>query len=67
MVEFAYGPTGHNVHYGAVHNPWALDQHHRRFVVGIGLGRRGTADLRALGSDTAARSGCPRISAASPD
>src|SRR4029077_14612095 len=20
MVEFAYGPTGHNVHYGAVHN-----------------------------------------------
>src|SRR6202012_288295 len=22
MVEFAYGPTGHNYHYGAVHNPW---------------------------------------------
>src|SRR5450759_5008598 len=21
MVEFAYGPTGHNTHYGAVHNP----------------------------------------------
>src|SRR6202048_3469253 len=25
MVEFAYGPTGHNSHYGAVHNPWAVD------------------------------------------
>ena len=25
MVEFAYGPTGHNTHYGAVHNPWGLD------------------------------------------
>src|SRR6201995_1010321 len=22
MVEFAYGPTGHNFHHGAVHNPW---------------------------------------------
>src|SRR3954467_11517967 len=21
-AEFAYGPTGHNAHYGAVHNPW---------------------------------------------
>src|ERR1700733_4944995 len=21
MVEFAYGPTGHNAHYGPVHNP----------------------------------------------
>src|SRR5712692_2698598 len=25
MVEFAYGPNGHNTHYGAVHNPWGLD------------------------------------------
>jgi aspartyl-tRNA(Asn)/glutamyl-tRNA(Gln) amidotransferase subunit A len=24
MVEFAYGPTGHNAHYCAVHNPWVL-------------------------------------------
>jgi len=23
MTEFAYGPTGHNAHYGAVHNPWS--------------------------------------------
>src|ERR1700740_3065430 len=22
MAEFAYGPTGHNFHYGAVKNPW---------------------------------------------
>jgi len=25
MAEFAYGPTGHNAHYGPVHNPWGLD------------------------------------------
>src|ERR1700689_5354893 len=25
VVEFAYGPTGHNTHYGAVHNPWNVD------------------------------------------
>ena len=25
MVEFAYGPTGHNVHYGAVRNPFATE------------------------------------------
>ena len=25
MAEFAYGPTGHNSHYGPVHNPFALD------------------------------------------
>src|SRR5689334_4511096 len=24
MAEFAYGPTGHNAHYGPVHNPWKL-------------------------------------------
>ena len=26
MNEFAYGITGGNAHYGAVHNPWALDR-----------------------------------------
>jgi len=25
MSEFAYGPTGHNAHFGAVHNPWHVD------------------------------------------
>src|SRR5436305_4390003 len=25
MAEFAYGPTGHNAHYGPVHNPWGLE------------------------------------------
>jgi len=24
MAEFAYGPTGHNFHHGAVHNPFAF-------------------------------------------
>src|SRR3954470_2911906 len=24
MAEFAYGPTGHNSHYGPVHNLWVL-------------------------------------------
>src|SRR6201990_3596102 len=24
MAEFAYGPTGHNAHFCAVHNPWSL-------------------------------------------
>ena len=24
MAEFAYGPTGHNAHFGAVHNPFGL-------------------------------------------
>src|SRR5258705_244609 len=26
MAEFAYGPTGHNSHYGPVHNPWGIDR-----------------------------------------
>ena len=26
LNEFAYGITGSNAHYGAVHNPWALDR-----------------------------------------
>src|SRR5580692_5990784 len=24
MAEFAYGPTGHNAHFGPVHNPFKL-------------------------------------------
>src|ERR1700755_3726012 len=24
MAEFAYGPTGHNAHFGPVHNPFGL-------------------------------------------
>ncbi len=50
--KFAYGPLGHNVHYGAVHNPVACRSRHRRFIVGFGLGRRGAFDFAALGSDT---------------
>ena len=49
MVEFAYGPTGHNPHYGPVHNPWNVRSHHRRVVVGIGLGGRRAADVCGAG------------------
>src|SRR5262249_57417726 len=27
MVEFAFGGTGHNAHYGAPHNPWDAQAH----------------------------------------
>src|SRR5258707_5185986 len=38
MVEFAYGPTGHNAHYGAVHNPWNVDH-----ITGGSSSRSGSA------------------------
>ena len=52
MVEFAYGPTGHNPHYGAVHNPWNVDH-----ITGGSSSRSGAAvaarlTFAALGSDT---------------
>src|SRR4029450_8393474 len=52
MVEFAYGPTGHNVHYGAVRNPWNVD-----YITGGSRSAAGAARARrltfaALGSDT---------------
>jgi aspartyl-tRNA(Asn)/glutamyl-tRNA(Gln) amidotransferase subunit A len=52
MVEFAYGPTGHNAHYGAVHNPWGL--HHITGGSSSGSGSAVAARLTfaALGSDT---------------
>lgn len=52
MVEFAYGPTGHNTHYGAVHNPFATD--HITGVSSSGSGPAVAARLTfaALGSDT---------------
>ncbi len=58
MAEFAYGPTGHNAHYGPVRNPWHVD--HITGGSSSGSGRRSART-------PAARSGCPRISAASPD
>jgi aspartyl-tRNA(Asn)/glutamyl-tRNA(Gln) amidotransferase subunit A len=52
MSEFAYGPTGHNSHYGAVHNPWAF--HHVTGGSSSGSGAAVAARLTfaALGSDT---------------
>ncbi|MGY3448524.1 amidase [Bradyrhizobium sp. USDA 4353] len=52
MAEFAYGPTGHNAHYGAVHNPWKLG-----YVTGGSSSGSGSAvgarlTFAALGSDT---------------
>ena len=52
MVEFAYGPTGHNYHYGAVHNPWKSG-----YVTGGSSSGSGSAvgarlTFAALGSDT---------------
>jgi aspartyl-tRNA(Asn)/glutamyl-tRNA(Gln) amidotransferase subunit A len=52
MVEFAYGPTGHNVHTGNVRNPW--DQ--ARITGGSSSGSGSAVGARlvpaALGSDT---------------
>ncbi len=52
MAEFAYGPTGHNAHYGAVHNPWKPG-----YVTGGSSSGSGSAvgarlSFAALGSDT---------------
>jgi aspartyl-tRNA(Asn)/glutamyl-tRNA(Gln) amidotransferase subunit A len=52
MVEFAYGPTGHNVHYGAVHNPWALDHITGGSSSGSGSAVAARLTFAALGSDT---------------
>src|SRR4051795_443410 len=55
MVEFAFGGTGHNAHYGAPYNPWDAAAH--RSVGGSSSGAgvsllEGSA-LLAFGSDTA--------------
>ena len=42
MVEFAYGPTGHNPHYGAVRNPWNVD-----YITGGSSSGSGSAVARA--------------------
>ena len=52
MVEFAYGPTGHNVHTGPVRNPWDPS----RITGGSSSGSGSAVGARlvplALGSDT---------------
>ena len=52
MVEFAYGPTGHNPHLRAVHNPWALDRITGGSSSGSGSAVAARLTFAALGSDT---------------
>ncbi len=52
MVEFAYGPTGHNAHHGAVHNPWAVDHITGGSSSGSGSAVAARLTFAALGSDT---------------
>src|SRR5467141_69208 len=52
MVEFAYGPTGHNSHYGPVHNPWAVDRITGGSSSGSGAAVAARLTFAALGSDT---------------
>lgn len=52
MAEFAFGPTGHNYHYGHARNPW----HTERITGGSSSGSAAAVAARmvfgALGSDT---------------
>ncbi len=52
MVEFAYGPTGHNPHYGPVHNPWNVDHITGGSSSGSGAAVAARLTFAALGSDT---------------
>src|SRR5215212_4486455 len=52
MAEFAYGPTGHNSYYGAVHNPFALDHITGGSSSGSGAAVAARLTFAALGSDT---------------
>src|SRR6201995_3738503 len=52
MAEFAYGPTGHNAHFGAVHNPWHVDHITRGSSSGSGSAVAARLTFAALGSDT---------------
>jgi aspartyl-tRNA(Asn)/glutamyl-tRNA(Gln) amidotransferase subunit A len=52
MAEFAYGPTGHNAHFGAVHNPWSLPNITGGSSSGSGSAVAARLTFAALGSDT---------------
>jgi aspartyl-tRNA(Asn)/glutamyl-tRNA(Gln) amidotransferase subunit A len=52
MAEFAYGPTGHNAHYGPVHNPWGIEHITGGSSSGSGSAVAARLTFAALGSDT---------------
>src|SRR6202047_2927855 len=52
MSEFAYGPTGHNAHFGPVHNPWHVDHITGGSSSGSGSAVAARLTFAALGSDT---------------
>jgi aspartyl-tRNA(Asn)/glutamyl-tRNA(Gln) amidotransferase subunit A len=52
MSEFAYGPTGHNAHFGPVHNPWDLACITGGSSSGSGSAVAARLTFAALGSDT---------------
>jgi aspartyl-tRNA(Asn)/glutamyl-tRNA(Gln) amidotransferase subunit A len=53
MTEFAYSPTGHNVHYGDCRNPWSTDHIPGGSSSGSASAVAGRLVFGALGSDTA--------------
>ena len=52
MAEFAYGPTGHNAHFGPVRNPWGFDHITGGSSSGSGAAVAARLSFAALGSDT---------------
>ncbi|MBI3516423.1 MAG: amidase [Proteobacteria bacterium] len=52
MAEFAFGPTGHNAHFGACRNPWDTARVTGGSSSGSGSGTAARIFYGALGSDT---------------
>ena len=52
MAEFAYGPTGHNAHFGHARNPWTPAHLTGGSSSGAGAAVAARATFAALGSDT---------------
>ena len=52
MAEFAYGPTGHNAHFGPVRNPWNPDHITGGSSSGSGAAVAARLTFASLGSDT---------------
>jgi len=52
MAEFAYGPTGHNYHFGHCRNPWDPERITGGSSSGSGAAVGARATYAALGSDT---------------